>query len=160
MAHIMHSFSLTLLHSTWQALLLFILYKAFVTILPLSFPRARKQLLYIILLGQSVASLFTFSVLYFSPSFALDTTYLLAQIIPVKYFIPAYVVNTCMWIYLLSVSVKCLQLFIQWRNFQHSLQGTLQKAPAEIRLFAASMADSFGIKRNIKIWYTNSVASP
>ncbi|MEO7444225.1 MAG: M56 family metallopeptidase, partial [Ferruginibacter sp.] len=42
----------------------------------------------------------------------------------------------------------------------HSLQGTLQKAPAEIRLFAASMADSFGIKRNIKIWYTNSVASP
>jgi hypothetical protein len=60
MEHLIHGFIITLLHSIWQSALLFLIYVGINFLVKDQLPKAKRNILYLILFCQVLVSAFTF----------------------------------------------------------------------------------------------------
>lgn len=62
--------------------------------------------------------------------------------------------------YMIVLLYKSIHVFFRWRNFQFQYKRALQKPPADLKIFTTLHSNYFGIKRNVKLWLSNTVTAP
>ncbi|MBS1743536.1 MAG: M56 family metallopeptidase [Bacteroidetes bacterium] len=156
-----YSFSLTLLHSLWQTMLLLLLYKIMQPLIKKQLPGLKRNILYGLLLVQVIVSVFTFFASY-NNSLGLIGRFIetefasvsLRQLIPEK--MSPYIIAT----YATILCIKSLLLSYNWYRFKKYCFSSLVKPSIDLKLFTLQKAVAFGIKRKVTLWFSNSVTTP
>ncbi len=162
MATLSYSFCMSLLHSFWQAALLYAVYFLADKSLGTRFtPVQKRNLLYVSLLVQSALFVFTFCLYYIKPvaglSTLIDVTGLATIITPESvskispWFFTAYTV---------IVFYKFTKAVYNWFWFKKEFKLGLVKPPVDLKLFATSHQFQFGIKRKVQLWLSSTIDSP
>jgi beta-lactamase regulating signal transducer with metallopeptidase domain len=158
-----YSFCMAMLHSLWQAALLALLYFIADRLTHKNnAPLANRNFLYIAIGAQLVLSACTF-LIYFSGTSGFGT---LAGTIDnisasllggdnIKTITPLI-----FSVYLFIILGKLLKAVYNWYSFKVQFKTGLQKPAVELKLFTELKAQQFGIKRKVKLWFSNSVATP
>ncbi len=63
-------------------------------------------------------------------------------------------------LYVLIIVYKTTLLFYHWNRFKTRCHGSLLKASVDHRLFALNKASELGIRRKVKLWYSDAISSP
>jgi len=162
MTQFAYSFCMAMLHSLWQAALLFILY---ITVDGLihknNAPLAKRNFLYIAVTAQLVLFLSTF-VIYFSGTAGFGTLAGSIQNITGALGVDGIKIITpwIFGIYLFIITAKLLKAVYGWYQFKQLFKAGLQKPAVELKLFTELKAYHFGIKRKVKLWLSTSVQTP
>ena len=161
MGSVSYSFCMSLVHSLWQAALLFLVYILIERGIRRHSPVFKRNLLYMLLLTQFVLSLVTFFFYYSGDtvfSEALAENYLrplLPSLHSIQEFAP--------WLsttYGAVIFFKTLHLAYRWRQFRTSCNNNLIKPGAELKVFTFIKASEFGIKRKLSIWLSDMISTP
>lgn len=162
MTQFAYSFCMAMLHSLWQAALLYLLYVvANNWVHKNNAPLAKRNFLYMALAAQLLLFVCTFLVCFYGPagfgSFenvieaagASWTGSSLRMLTPWLFSI-----------YLFIITGKLLKAVYDWYSFKQQFKAGLQKPAVELKLFTELKAHQFGIKRKVKLWLSNSVQTP
>ncbi|MFN0082138.1 MAG: M56 family metallopeptidase [Ferruginibacter sp.] len=154
-----YSFTQTILHSLWQAVLLVLLHSVVFVISKKNHPLQKRNFLYFLLFAQLCVSLFTFWVCF--NGYQIATALAFRDFINLKplSFINNY--NTFIFlIYLVVVLAKTITLIVQWFYFKKSYKRELERPSAALKVFSELKAYQLGIKRKVEIWYSNNIETP
>jgi beta-lactamase regulating signal transducer with metallopeptidase domain len=152
----------SLLHSFWQAALLWLAFKAISKSLGAYFTASQKRMVLAILLGmQLLLFIITFIVQFNKPnSWA---SFLVLQTALVKLFQTSFFVNVtlvCTYTYMCIVSFKCIKIVYRWYAFKKQISASFIKPPITLKLFTATHQHLFGIKKQVTIWMSNVIDTP
>lgn len=162
MTQFAYSFCMAMLHSIWQAALLYLLYVTADSFIHRNnAPLAKRNFLYISLTAQLLLFICTFSI-YFTGTAGFGT---LAQSIQnlTGSFSNSNLKIITPWIfsiYLFIITGKLLKAVCGWYRFKQQFKAGLQKPAVELKLFTELKAYQFGIKRKVKLWLSTSVQTP
>ena len=150
---------LTLLHSLWQSLLISI-YIYFDSILYKNqSPDTKTQKLLLLLSIQLFISFTTFFIIYYASEQSNYGVSLLHQIFSVNNFIPTIAPYLTIVYFVVLVTKSSITL-LNWMKLKQQLMSNMIKANIDIKLFTLQKSFELGIKRKIKIWYSNHISSP
>lgn len=160
MSHLSYSFCLTILHSLWQAAALLLLF----TLLNKSInkkinPAYKRNLLFLLIASQLLLSILTFYI-YFSNQITGFTFFNTAAVYIVQNDIMQMASPWIFVAYLIVLLYKSIHVFFRFRNFQFQYKRGLQKPPADLKIFTTLHSNYFGIRRNVKLWLSNTVTAP
>ena len=154
-----YSFIETLLHSIWQAALLLCVYM-FVNLIGKNYhPLQKRNFLYLLLLTQFCISLITFFCFFYS--YGLESTIGLfeySQRSPVPFLKNYY--GLVFSLYITIVTVKIVQLIIQWASFRNNYTSKLIRSSADLKIFTSYQANLLCIKKSVKLWFSSSIKTP
>ena len=161
MSHFAYSFCITLFHSLWQGALLLSLYVLLKKLfLNNSIPAERKNLLFAMAGSQLLLSIVTF-VIYMARPEVIATNPINKL---VNGFVPAIALVTAtpflLMAYLVVLCYKVRQTLLGWQHFNRLYQEGLQKPSLDLKLFAASTAHHFSIKRPVQVFLSSKVHTP
>ena len=159
MEHFTHSFIITLIHSIWQALLLWGIYGFTNKLLPHNHPVAKRNAAFLFLCIQFLVSIFTFLFLLYSNSLPLngplETVSTISRLTVLHSFSGYLVV-----IYLAIVMYKLLGLVVQWHVFKKQCLQHFLKPNQDLLFYTHAKAKSMGIKKRINVWLSPHIHSP
>ncbi len=161
MGHFSYCFCLTLLHSLWQAGLLFSAYGGFNVVASRTQPAAKRNVLYLLLLGQLLISISTF-VIYYTGSLSFYSEIITANFYGIISN-QSYLEQIAPWflsLYMLVLLLKSGRLLYNWKMFRSRSKLNWIKPPVDIKLFGILKAHEFGIRRKVTIWYSHTVQTP
>lgn len=154
-----YSFTHTILHSLWQAMLLVLLYGIVSVISKKNHPLQKRNFLYFLLFAQLSVSLFTFLVCF--NGYQIKTAFSFTNFGNLK---PLSFINNfdtyIFLIYLAVVLAKTITLFVQWFYFKKSYKSELQRPSAELKVFTELTTYQLGIRRKVEIWYSKNIETP
>ncbi len=150
---------LTLFHSLWQSLLISI-YIYFDSILYKNqSPDTKTQKLFLLLGIQFFISFITFFIIYYASEQSNYGVSLLHHIFSVNNFIPTIAPYLTLVYFVVLVTKSSITL-LNWMKLKQQLKSNMIKANIDIKLFTLQKSFELGIKRKIKIWYSNHISSP
>ena len=151
-------FCISMLHSIWQAGLLFLLYKLVAGLfLQNHSPLEKRNLLFVLISVQLVLFIITFCNCYGAgqtANFFLN----LGDFLSSERVQPATT-----WIfgsYLFMLTYKLIKAGYTWYQFKMQYRSGLQKPNVDLRLFATSKAYQLGIKRKVTLWLSSNIRTP
>ena len=162
MAQFSYSFSMALLHSIWQAALLWVLYQAFnQVVFQKKSPLEKRNFLFIALTTQLAAFIFCFFIYYISPERNSSSGYLSAvtsRLMPVAntFIITRWAFTT----YLVIISYKATRSIYTWYHFNRLYKTGITKPGIDLKLFTEIKAHHFGIKRKVTLWLSSTINTP
>ncbi len=154
-----YSFIVTLMHSIWQAALLLYVY-LLINLLEKNYhPLQKRNFLYLLLLAQLCISAITFFIFLNNCNF--NTTsgvlvYFQGNQLP---FLKNYY-GLVFTFYIGIVTVKIVQLVIQWASFKTKYTVQLSRPSADLKIFTTYHSSLLCIKKNVTLWFSNSIKSP
>lgn len=162
MASVSYSFCMAMLHSLWQAAALWLLYIGFNTLLPAkNSPLAKRNFLFLLITAQLV--LFTGTLLFYY----LDTSETAATINfnnIASQFLPEDTLRQITpWLfvaYVLILAQRTIHSIYTWVRFKKQYRKGLQKPDIDLKLFTDQKALLFGIKRKVKLWFSETIHTP
>jgi beta-lactamase regulating signal transducer with metallopeptidase domain len=149
-----YSFTLTIIHSLWQAAILLLFYFIINAASNKIHPLKKRNFLYSLTVVQLLASFFTFY-LYASDSNLINFTYLLNDVSWINKYGSIIFVT-----YSLFVAIKLLAVLFQWQHFKNGYTNGLIKPNVEIKLFTDLKSLQLGITKKVKVWYSNQIKVP
>ena len=157
-----YSFCMSLLHSLWQSGILLLLYWIFNQLfLRNNSPIARRNFLFALLLIQIIAFITGFvSGCFLSPttlSNELLNTIAIPFISTQKWLAFAPYLFMTYWIIL---AYKLAQSFLSWNRFKQQYVQGLEKPSIDLKLFTATKAHQFGIRRKVTLWFSTHIHTP
>ena len=161
MVHFSYCFCLTLMHSLWQAALLFLLYLGFDTAIKKNNPVIKRNILFSLLLGQLVLSVSTFYI-YYSGAVSLYADLIEANFSGLLRSQP-FIEKLAPWLitmYGLVLIIKSVYLIITWIHFKTSSRASWIRPSIDLKLFTAVKSFQFGIRRKVTLWYSNTISTP
>ncbi|MEI9956771.1 MAG: M56 family metallopeptidase [Ferruginibacter sp.] len=63
-------------------------------------------------------------------------------------------------IYIIAITYKMIKAFYEWLQFKKLHHAGLQKPNIDLKLFTVLKAEHFGIKRKVKLWFSNTINAP
>jgi beta-lactamase regulating signal transducer with metallopeptidase domain len=121
-------------------------------------PLAKRNLLYILLLGQVMLCVFT-CCLYYA-----DITSVTSSFVMQAFLLPNDLSQQITpWIFSAWSAVvmyKLIKVVFNWFHFKKNIYSSLQKPTIDIRLFTEYNAALFGIKRKVNIWASEEITTP
>ncbi len=161
MEHFSYSLLLSLIHSLWQAALLLCFYFAADLLVKRTNPVYKRNLLFVLLLTQVIASITTFFIYYSGETFLLSE--LISSDVVGLFSTQGYMEIFAPWLILsygFIVTFKAIQLFINWHQFRNRSKTAWVKPSIDLKLFTIVKANQFGIKRKVSLWYSNAISTP
>ncbi|MFT3981303.1 MAG: M56 family metallopeptidase [Ferruginibacter sp.] len=156
-----YSFTITMLHSTWQMTLLLLVYFAATSIPGKWQPLAKRNLLLVLLAAQLFLSVTSFYFIYSAPFF--DYREELQNVLQALGSSQSWLQQYSSWLfaaYAFAVMYKMASTTVSWMQFKKKYTTDLIKASAEIRIFTGNAAQQFGIRKKVQIWYSTHIKSP
>ena len=162
MSQLSYSFCMSMLHSLWQAGLMWLLYVIVDNIfLRKNSPLEKRNLLFVMITAQLALFVITFSI-YFSaqqknipPGDIVDWV---AGLLPRDNMYP--VTPWLFSIYSFIITWKMVKAIYTWYHFKKQFHQGLQKPSVELKLFTILKASQFGIKRKVKLWLSTTINTP
>lgn len=162
MANLSYSFCISLLHSLWQAALLWLVYSAVSKSLGTKFaPAQKRNLLFTSLFVQLFLFVITFSIYLSSYQTDYSNLFYISGIADV--ITPASSQNITPWlftVYTLAVTYKLVKAVYNWWWFKKQFNSNLIKPSVDLKLFTTSHQHQFGIKRNVQLWLSKTINTP
>jgi beta-lactamase regulating signal transducer with metallopeptidase domain len=162
MATLSYSFCMGLLHSIWQAALLWLLYSIAEKSLQQRFtPLQKKNVLFLSLAAQGALFAFTFLIYYIRPGQSVwgilneAATGPFIQHEDLARFAPWFFTA-----YILVISFKLVRSACQWFLFKKQFTAGLVKPSVDLKLFTTAQQYHFGIKRKVQLWFSNTITTP
>lgn len=157
MNQVISNFCTVLLHSLWQAALLFAVYYVLKqTVLRKAHAIEKRNVLFVFLASQILMSAITFNLVH--NSFRVGGHPLSYVEIALSDNWP--VLNNLLFgIYLMIVFYKTFVLYRRWRYFSFITDDRV-KAPVEMRLFVDVRSREMGIRKKISVWLSDNISSP
>lgn len=157
-----YSFCMAMLHSLWQAALLYLLYAiANKVIHKHNAPIAKRNFLYLAITTQLFLFIITFLIcLTGAEGFGGLTNSLktIKEAIDDNGF--AIITPWIFGLYLVIITAKISMAVYGWLSFKKQYMAGLQKPAVELKLFTELKAYQFGIKRKVKLWLSTSIHTP
>ncbi len=165
MATLSYSFCMSLLHSTWQAALLWLVYMFAEKTLKHHFaPQQKKNLLFVSLAVQLVLFVLTFLIYYSQYRAEVPGSILPVTGIAIGNILPASIIKQyCPWIftgYSFIIAFKLLKAAREWFLFKKQFRTGLVKPPVDLKLFTTEQQFHFGIKRKVQLWLSHHIGTP
>ncbi len=162
MLHFSYSFCISLLHSLWQAGLLWAVYVLLCNSLGTKFtPAQKRNFLFVSVTVQTVLSAFTFCLYYFRPDAGITGLVNIAGLTSIITLQNAG--NITAWLftaYTLAVTYKLVTALYNWWLFKKQFKLGLVKPPVELKLFTALHQNKFGIHRKVQLWLSQNITTP
>lgn len=162
MATLSYSFCMGLVHSIWQAALLWAVYKIAEKGLQQKFtPLQKKNLLFVSLAIQGVLFVFTFLIYNLRSGegiWAVVNEAGFNSIVPEE-----LVIRFTPWLftaYTVIISYKLLRAIAEWFIFKKQFKYGLVKPSVDLKLFTTAQQYHFGIKRKVQLWLSNTINTP
>jgi len=160
MSSFAYSFCLSLLHSFWQAGLLWLVYSVSVhTLLRRNHPLDKRNFLFLALVIQLCLFILTFLIYYSYPSAAVEGMAALTSTL-----FPAEKLEALTpWLfafYLLVVVTRLTRSLHSWIGFRNQYLPGLQKPGIDLKLFTQAKAFQFGIRRKVILWLSSTIQTP
>jgi len=150
---------LTLFHSLWQSLLISI-YIYFDGILYKNqSPDTKTKKLLLLLSVQFFISVTTFIIFYNESEISKYSVSLLPQVFSFNNLI-SNIAPYVTVVYFLFLITKSSITLVNWIKLKHQFMSNLVKVNVDIKLFTLQKSFELGIKRKIKIWYSDHISSP
>ncbi|MFZ1528140.1 MAG: M56 family metallopeptidase [Ferruginibacter sp.] len=160
MGQLSYSITITLLHSIWQAGLLWIFYKAVVSALPHTHPVEKRNAALTLVFSQTILSSLTFFMSYTGISPLAENIFLAAGYLPVgDHWLKTYSAYLLL-VYGCVVVARCMMMVRNWQDFRRLQYSQYLKAPANLKVFTQLKAAELGIRKNIRIWLSPNAVSP
>lgn len=162
MAQFSYSFCMAMLHSLWQAAVIYLLFFAVNhLLLRNNSPLAKRNFLFAALTSQLLLFIFTFFIYYSGTSTS-------SSIIDLSKTITGFLGNENIqavtpWIfsiYVLVILYKLTRAIYTWYYFKQQYKSGLQKPGIDLKLFTQLKAHQFGIKRKVTLWLSNAINTP
>jgi len=162
MSHLSYSFCMSMLHSLWQAGLLLLAFLLFEKVFQTkTSPLQKRNWLFVLLVAQLCFFITTFLI------YCLDIENAVAESLlgnAVTDVLPASAITLITpWlfaVYLFAITYKMIKALYEWLHFKRSYYTGLQKPSIDLKLFTASKANHFGIKRKVQLWFSNTIKAP
>jgi len=162
MVQFSYSFCMALLHSFWQAALLWLLYFIIDSIIHKhNAPLAKRNFLFTAIAAQLVLFGITFSIYFFDTA---PLSKLTAVLEPITTYLNS---SNTQWLtpwifglYILIIFYKLAKAIYTWLYFKQQYKSGLQKPAVDLKLFTELKALQFGIKRKVQLWLSSSVNTP
>ncbi len=154
-----YSFIMMLVHSLWQAGLLYLPYLA-INRFPLQ-PLTRRNILLVLAGSQLLLSAFTF--FYYYNGMESTASFLPGVLTSVSLEEIPYAYTVCNWFLLLYCAViiyRAAMHVSQWVGFRNKCDEHLLKPSATVRSFTGHTARAFGISRKVNIWFHSTISGP
>ena len=153
---------MALLHSIWQAALLWVLYRFFnLVFFQKRSPLEKRNFLFISLTTQLAAFILCFFIYYISPERNSSSGYLSAvtsRLIPVE---NTFVITRWAFTaYLVIISYKATRSIYTWYHFNRLYKTGITKPGIDLKLFTEIKAHHFGIKRKVTLWLSSTINTP
>lgn len=162
MANLSYSFCISLLHSFWQAALLWLLYAVICKNAGNKFTPAQKRNLLFASIGvQFVLFVVSFFLYFGNYQTALTGFAVINQITDAV--TPVTTGNMGPWLFTAYAAVvvfKFVKGAYSWWLFKKQFKTNLLKPSVDLKLFTASHQLQFGIKRKVQLWFSNAVNTP
>lgn len=153
---IFEAFLFTLLHSIWQASVLWLIIMSLYN-LKNTTALSKRNMLLLALLFQLLCSVITFIYLIIQP---INVTLIHYELPLWKVNIPTSIFKSiALWAYTAIVLFKASKLFIQWNRLR-VLKTTLFLSDEQFRIFTTVSAHQMGIKRPVSIWFSEKIITP
>ena len=158
MTELSTSFCMSMLHSIWQAGLLFLLYKLVAGLfLQNHSPLEKRNLLFVLISVQLVLFIITFCICYGAG----QTGNLFLNL--GDFLSSEKLQSATPWIfgsYLFMLAYKLTKAGYIWYQFKMQYRSGLQKPNVDLRLFTTSKAYQLGIKRKVTLWLSTNIRTP
>jgi len=161
MVHFSYCLSVTFLHSIWQAALLLCLYLAFNMITVKNHPVIKRNILLSMLLAQVILSASTFFIYYTGTVSVFADRFF--TLLPALSGQQPFAMEMGPWLILVYTVIfmyKMIRMVSAWLNFRNQSRYSRIKPSTELKLFTTLKAYQFGIRRKVKLWYSNNISSP
>ncbi len=157
-----YSFCISLLHSFWQAGLLWLVYIAVSKSSATKFtPAQKRNLLFVSLNVQTVLFIFTFCVYYLKPYTAFTVLLNIESLTStINQQTAGSITKWLFAVYILAVAYKLIKAVYSWWLFKNQFKQSLVKPPVGLKFFTALHQHKFGIKRNVQLWLSQHVSTP
>ena len=154
-----YSFTVTMMHSIWQAALLLFVYM-FINLLRKNYhPLQKRNFLYVLLLAQFSISVITFFSFLNSYNFKTISRFSdFFQNSPLLFLQNYY--EMVFMAYISIVSIKIFQLIFQWASFKKNYTKQLKRPTADLKIFTAYHASLLSLKNSVTLWCSNSIKTP
>lgn len=162
MTQLSYSFCMSMLHSLWQAGLLWLLYVIVDRLfLKKNSPLEKRNLLFFIIAAQLSLFVITFFIYFSIPQNTPVPGNIgewVTALLPVEkmYIITPWLFST----YSFIIIYKIIKAIYTWYHFKKQYLQGLQKPPVDLKLFTTARAHQFGIKRKIKLWLSTTINTP
>lgn len=162
MIQFMYSFCMALLHSFWQAALLFLLYLLVDKILVRNqAPLAKRNFLYAAVFAQLLLFMISFGIYFYENATTGGFTGLSRNI-------SSYLENEQFrvftpWIfstYIFIIAFKLIKAINSWFRFKQRYKTGLLKPAVELKVFTEIKTLQFGIKKKVELWLSNTILTP
>lgn len=153
---------MALLHSLWQAALIWLLFLVFEKLFyRKNYPLDKRNFLFLALATQLSAFFLCFFIYLFYPKHNVDESILgtvAGFLIPEEntYLVTRWIFNA----YLLIITYKIFKAIYTWYSFKQHYNKGLFKPGIDLKMFTASNAHLFGIKRKVKLWFSSTINTP
>jgi beta-lactamase regulating signal transducer with metallopeptidase domain len=155
-----YSFLMCLLHSLWQAGILYVLYAgAGKTILRKASPAGRRNLLLLAITMQLIISTASFLLYYLQPAAELSALQLSAYL-PATESIFYTASPWLMAAYFIILAIRIINIFVSWYRFRQLYHSGLQKPSADLKVFTTLTANRLGIRKKVQLWLSNTISTP
>ncbi len=155
-----YSFLLCLLHSLWQAGILYVLYAAAgKTLLRQASPVSRRNLLLLAIALQLITSTISFLLYYFQPATelaALQLSVYLPTTASLFYTASPWLIGA----YFIMLAIRTTNIFFSWYRFRQMYKTGLQKPSAGLKVFTMLTAHRLGIRKKVQLWLSHTITTP
>jgi beta-lactamase regulating signal transducer with metallopeptidase domain len=155
-----YSLFMCLLHSLWQAGILYALYAgAGKTILRQAPPAGRRNLLLLAIAMQLIISISSFFLYYLQPAAELAAVQFSAYLpatASIFYSASPWLVTA----YFIILAIRSTRIFFSWYSFRQLYKTGLQKPSADLKVFTALTAHRLGIHKKVQLWLSNTISTP
>jgi beta-lactamase regulating signal transducer with metallopeptidase domain len=155
-----YSFLMCLLHSLWQAGILYVLYAgAAKTILSKASPVSRRNLLLLAITLQLIISTISFLLYYFQPATELAALQLSAYLPGTE----SIFYTASPWLmaaYFIILAIRTTNILLSWYRFRQLYKTGLQKPSAGLKVFTMLTAHRLGIRKKVQVWLSNTISTP
>ncbi len=153
---IFEAFLFTLLHSIWQAAVLWFIIRSLYYAKDAT-ALSKRNMLLLALLFQLLCSVITFIYIIIQP---IGISLIHYKLPPWKANIPTYIFKSiALWAYTAIILFKASKLFIQWNRLR-ALKITISLPDEQFRLFTTVSAHQMGIKQPVSIWFSEKIITP
>ena len=162
MALLSYSFCMTMLHSLWQAgLLWFFYFMGDKALLQKHSPLVKRNILFVLLFTQLLLFIITFFIFLFAGETDIPTNSIADM--TSRFLTANSVYAVAPWLftaYTFIISWKIIKALYTWHCFRQQYNQGLEKPCIELKLFADQKAHLFGINRKITLWLSNTINTP
>ncbi len=155
-----YSFLMCLLHSLWQAGILYAVYAlADKTILSKAPPLSRRNLLLLAIILQLVISTISFTAYYLQPgteAAALQLSMYLPSARSLFYIAAPWLTG----LYFIIFAIRTTNIFYSWYRFRQLYKSGLQKPSADLKVFTTLKAHHLGIRKKVQLWLSTTISTP